>query len=170
MAWKDGNHWHWLSVSAEHVAGSNELGWRHKTRGRRRSHSGSRAFFDQVTFCVSGSQLWFCHCPLLLRGYTKGSTPVCGFPYSFVFVACQPLIAALFTMAPRNAVSFLAGSVRLLQKRVERLEESMRPFSFNPEAPEFTPKTLLPLESLVPPPGILTCSLPMSTLLPSASL
>jgi len=75
---------------------------------------------------------------------------------SFVFVACascagQPLIAALITMAPCNVVSFLAGSVRLLQKRVDMLE-SMRPF--DPEAPEFTPKTLLRLESLVPPPGI----------------
>lgn len=55
-------------------------------------------------------------------------------------------------MAPRNVVSFLAGSVRLLQKRVDMLE-SMRPF--DPEAPEFTPKTLLRLESLIPPPGIL---------------
>ena len=36
MAWKDGNHWHWLSVSAEHVDGSNEFGYRHNTRGRRR--------------------------------------------------------------------------------------------------------------------------------------
>ena len=66
---------------------------------------------------------------------------------SFVFVACascagQPLIAALITMAPRNVVSFLAGSVRLLQKRVDMLESVL------------SPKTLLRLESLVPPPGI----------------
>lgn len=73
---------------------------------------------------------------------------MCKFPSSFVFVASQPLLVALVTMAPLNVVSFLAGSVRLLQKRVDMLE-SVRPFSFNPEAPESTPKTLLRLESLV---------------------
>lgn len=57
-------------------------------------------------------------------------------------------------MAPRKVVSFLAGSVRLLQKRVEVLEGSLRPFALNPEAPVFKPKTTLRLESLVPPPGI----------------